>query len=338
MLVFSLFNLTGAPDMARVSGAVNIGIVNLDAGLTIPPINVADRAMAGMAQRLPFGRVQFDDEASARAAIAREEIAAILIFPEGFSKAVFSPDPVPFGLVTAGNLTRAESQISGQLPGMIEMALTGAVSSIRLALAKGQMSDATSPLALTVENTFVAKNAAAQVAPFVADFTTWLAAMVGAMLLFQATKLGAGGTIAAGIRTLVPVAATLIASFVLTITLAATSGISAGFMQMWLSVWIATLALSWLFGGAFSLMGMPVLIIALPLVFYQAAIGGTQMPVAGAADWLAKIGGWLGADQIGAVYRSLIIGGNNAMPWPSVLIAGSLGLAMIWAAAFVKAK
>ncbi|MFV2001653.1 MAG: YhgE/Pip domain-containing protein [Paracoccaceae bacterium] len=329
-LIFSLFNLTAPPDSQRIAQAVHIGVVNLDSGKKFPPVNAGRRITQRFADQMPFAIDEFESEIAARDALDAQKIAAFLVLDETFTADVFGEDPVAIRVVSAGNLTRAESQIAGQLPTMLQTGIAAAVTSLRLALARGQLPTGELPVELSVETINEIRNPAAGMAPFVASFAMWLAAMVGALLLFVATSQLPGRFDRAMIRSAIPIVTTGLSSLVLAIILATTSGLDAGFMAFWLTSWIISLALGWLFCGAFSLLGLVALIFALPVVFYQASVGGTQMPLAAAPGWLQSIGDVIPFDHLGAVLRSLIIGGQSDPLWGLVAITGGLGLLLIW--------
>ncbi|WP_127105761.1 YhgE/Pip domain-containing protein [Pararhodobacter zhoushanensis] len=126
-LIFSLFNLSAAPDPAALASHITIATVNHDAGLPFPPINVAERMISGLSQRLPMPLQTYGSDAEARAALEGEDVQAVLIFPQEFSLSVSGSDPVPLTLITSGSLTMAVSQLTGALPGMVESGVAAAV-------------------------------------------------------------------------------------------------------------------------------------------------------------------------------------------------------------------
>ncbi|MCB1391199.1 MAG: hypothetical protein KDK12_18955 [Rhodobacteraceae bacterium] len=325
-LIFSLFNLSAAPDPATLASNVTIATVNHDAGLPFPPINVASRMIQGLGERLPMHLLAFDTDAEARAALDSETVQAILIFPENFSSSVAGSDAVPLTLVTSGSLTMGESQLTGALPAMVESGVSAAVQSIRLAMARGQMPDMTPSVALTAESLRPPVNAAARMAPFVAGFATALAALVGGIIGWVGTR-GLGGVRGAALRTLFPLVALPIAAVVLAGLVAGFAGGS--FLGLWLAVAGLGIALGWLFAGALALFGPLALLVAVPLVFWQAALGGAQMPISAAPEWLHWLSP-LGMDAIGGHFRALILGADHPFPWTLAAGAAVLGLAMIW--------
>lgn len=338
VLVFSLFNLSAAPDPARIAGAIEIGFVKLDTGMTFPPIKVSDRLQQGLSGQLPFSIREFEDEATARTALEAQEIAAFVLFPPEFSSQVFGDEPVDFKVVGAGNLTVAESRLAEQMPMMLQSGIAAAVSSLRLALAKGQMPTGQLPVNMSAEMVHPTANAAAAMAPFAASYTIWLSSMVGAVLLYLASRAVEAGQGRALLRTVFPVAATGAASLCLTFVVASTAGIDVGFLQFWLLVWALGLALAWFLGGLIAVFGLPVLVLVVPLVFYQAVLGGTQMPAAAAPQWLGWVSALAPFDDIGAMMRSLIIGGTVAPNWAWLGLIGVAGMAMIWAGTMIWAR
>ena len=325
-LIFSLFTLTAAPDPATLASGVTIATVNHDAGLPFPPINMASRLIDGLDARLPMHLRAFDSDEAARAALDAETVQAVLIFPEDFSRAVAGTEAVPLTLITSGSLTMAEAQLTGALPGMVESGVSAAVQSIRLAMARGQMPDMTPPVALTAEALNPPTTAAARVAPFVAGFATALAALVGGILGWVGTR-GLGGVRGAALRTLFPVIALPVAALVLAGLVAGFAG--GAFGALWLAIALLGVAFGWFFAGALALFGPLALLVLVPLAFWQPAIGGGQMPLSAAPEWLH----WLAPlhlDAIGGYLRALILGAGHDFPWSLALGAAALGLAMIW--------
>lgn len=324
-LIFSLFNLSAPPDPARIAPLVNVATVNLDTGLPFPPINIADRLIGGLATRLPTGLRSFDTEAAARAALQAEEVAAILVFPADFSRAVAGSDPVPVSVITSGSVTMVESQMAGALPAMVETGIATAVQTFRLAMAQGRLPDMTSPVAVSAEVIHPVTNAATRAAPFVAGFVLGLIALVGALVGSLGTR-GLAPRRAALLQAGLPVVAMPVAAAVLTALVYGFAGGDA--LALWLAVSGLALAFAWLFSGALAVLGPVALLAIVPLVFWQGVLGGTQMPAAGAPDWLH----WLlplGMDRIGGYLRSILLGGDNAFPVALALGAAGLGLALI---------
>ncbi len=330
MLIFSFFNLSAAPDPDRIAGSITIGVVNHDTGMTFPPIKISSRIMAGMAENLPFGVRNFATDAAARAALETGDISAAIIFPADFSKFTASGDPIEITILNSQHLSLMETSIAGQLPMLLQSALSAAVATVRLSLEKGQLPSGGFPVTANVETLYTANNGAALAAPFVVSFASWLAAMVGAMLIFLATKDSHNGKARAIIRSLPPIISALIASVVLATLVCWTSGNWAIFIKLWASAWIILLSLSWLLAGLFAVFNMLAMLIILPMVFFQTAIGGAQAPVKAAPDWLRGIGEMIPFDVVSQTYRTIIIGGNAPFPWLILLATAGIGLTLIW--------
>ena len=329
MLVFSVFTLTAPMDPARLAPAITLGIVNQDEGLTMPPIRISERMLSGLSGQLPFQTRAFDTTEAAQAALAAGEVSVVVGFPPDFSKRAFAGQQASVDIVTAPQVTVAEAQIAGQLERLLPAAMSAGVASMKLAMASGQMPTGEMPVVANVTRLGADEPAAAGQAPFVMLYTTWLAAFVGAMMMTLATRARPDRGTVAVTRTLLPIAITGVASLALSLIVGATVG-WAVLIPTWLAVWPTTLALTWFFVGLLSVLGLWMVAVILPLVFYQSAIGGVMMPAAAAPDWLGAITGWAGLDQVGAAYRGVVHG--MALPYPVTLIAifAVVGLCLIW--------
>jgi len=337
MLIFSLFNLTAPADPKRTAAAFNLGVVNQDEGLTFPPMKLASLAMEGIAGSMPFTVTVLDDPEIARAALESGDVATVILFPADFSKLAVSDKNFSIEIWNTQHLTVAETQMASQLPMMIQMALSSGVSNLRLAISKGQMPSLDLTVTANVETLHRAENTATLPAPFVMTFTSWLAAMVGTILLFLATSQMASLN-RAYVRTLVPVMTMGLASFVLALVVVSTTLQWAQFIGIWLNVWIVSLCLVWLFMGIFELVGLWSLIVILPTVFYQSVLGGSMAPVAAAPDWLREIGEVIPFDSIGAAYRGVMYEASGGLPFIWLLSAALIGIILIWSSAIVKGR
>ena len=337
MLIFSLFNLTAPTDPVRTASAFNLGVVNQDEGLTFPPMKLASIAMEGIAGNMPFTVTVLDDPEIARAALESGDVATVILFPTDFSKLAVSDKNFSIEIWNTQHLTVAETQMASQLPMMIQMALSSGVSNLRLAMSKGQMPSLDLTVTANVETLHRAENTATLPAPFVMTFTSWLAAMVGTILLFLATSQMASLN-RAYVRTLAPVMTMGLASFVLALVVVSTTLQWAQFIGIWLNVWIVSLCLVWLFMGIFELVGLWSLIVILPTVFYQSVLGGSMAPVAAAPDWLREIGEVIPFDSIGAAYRGVMYDAGEGLPFTWLLSAALIGIILIWGSAIIRSR
>ena len=342
MLIFSLFNLTAPVDPIRTASAFNLGVVNQDEGLTFPPMKLATLAMEGIAGSMPFNVTVLDDPEIARAALESGDVATVILFPADFSKLAVSDKNFSIEIWNTQHLTVAETQMASQLPMMIQMALSSGVSNLRLAISKGQMPSLDLAVTANVETIHRAENTATLPAPFVMTFTSWLAAMVGAILLFLATSARFAPSLAsknrAYVRTLVPVMTMGLASFVLALVVVSTTLQWALFIGIWLNVWIVSLCLVWLFMGIFEVAGLWSLIVILPTVFYQSVLGGSMAPVAAAPDWLREIGEVIPFDSIGAAYRGVMYDAGEGLPFTWLLSAALIGIILILGSAIIRSR
>ena len=337
MLIFSLFNLTAPADPVRTAAAFNLGVVNQDEGLTFPPMKLASIAMEGIAGSMPFTVTVLDDPEIARSALESGDVATVILFPADFSKLAVGDKNFSIEIWNTQHLTVAETQMASQLPMMIQMALSSGVANLRLAMSKGQMPSLNLTVTADVKTLHSAENTATLPAPFVMTFTSWLAAMVGTILLFLATSQMASLN-RAYVRTLVPVMTMGLASFVLALVVVSTTLQWAQFIGIWLNVWIVSLCLVWLFMGIFELVGLWSLFVILPTVFYQSVLGGSMAPVAAAPDWLREIGEIIPFDSIGAAYRGVIYDAGGGLPFIWLLSAALIGIILIWGSAIIRGR
>ena len=337
MLIFSLFNLTAPADPERTAAAFNLGVVNQDEGLTFPPMKLASLAMEGIAGSMPFTVTALDDPEIARAALESGDVATVILFPADFSKLAVGDKNFSIEIWNTQHLTVAETQMASQLPMMIQMALSAGVANLRLAMSKSQMPSLDLTVTATVATLHRAENTAILPAPFVMTFTSWLAAMVGTILLFLATSQMASMN-RAYIRTLVPIVTMGLASIVLALVVVSTTSQWGLFIGIWLNVWLVSLCLVWLFMGIFELTGLWSLLVILPTVFYQSVLGGSMAPVAAAPDWLREIGEVIPFDSIGAAYRGVMYDAGGGLPFIWLLSAALIGIILIWGSAIVKGR
>lgn len=338
MLIFSLFNLTAPPNPERAMASFNLGVVNHDKGLIFPPIKFANRVLGGLGDTLPFSVTEFHERDGARAALEAGEVAAVILFQPEFSKMAVSEENFETEIWNGQHLTVAETQASAQLPMMIQMAMSAGVANLRLALAKGRIPSGGFPVTAKVETLHPVSTTTKLVVPFVMTFTNWLAAFVGAMLLFLATGSLKEGFDRARLRSAVPVVSTGIASLVLALVIGATTWDWALLLPVWLNVWFVTLCLNWFMSGLFAVFGLVSILIILPAAFYQTALGGAMAPVAAAPEWLASIGEVIPFYLIGAAYRGVVLGGSNGLPLVWLGASALVGLVLIWAAAALRGR
>ena len=261
----------------------------------------------------------------------------MILFPEDFSKLAVGDKNFSIEIWNTQHLTVAETQMASQLPIMIQMALSSGVANLRLAMSKGQMPSLDLTVTADVETIHKAESMATLPAPFVMTFTSWLAAMVGTILLFLATNKMASMN-RAYIRTLIPVITMGLASFVLALVVILTTSQWGLFIDIWLSVWIVSICLVWLFMGIFEVAGLWSLLVILPAVFYQSVLGGSMAPVAAAPNWLREIGEIIPFDSIGAAYRGIMYDAGGGLPFIWLLSAALIGIILIWGSAIVKGR
>ena len=341
MIVFSLFNLTAPPDQSRLPSAINVAIVDLDEGAAGIPVPLSQQLLAGLRSGLPVGVAPYVDEATARQALDDGEVTAVLVFPAGFSAAVMAGGSVDVRFIAGQHLSVAETQFSSSLAGQIGASLSAAIAGIRLANATGGAPPAAGaggpPPAganVDVELLYVAAKPAALSAPFVMTFATWIAAFVGALMGFLATRRVKGPNTVAPVsmvRSLLPIIVSAVASICLAVVVVWTTDNWGSLVSIWLFIWLALASTTLLVAGLFAVLGFFAIIVALPVVFYQSALSGTQIPVAAAPEWLSGIAENLPFSDLGAGYRSLVIGGpEGTLPLLLLFAVAAIGLALIW--------
>jgi len=336
MLIFSFFTLTAAPDPVRAAKSFNLGIVNQDTGIIFPPINFASKVLEGVGQNLPFTITEIETPEDAHIALEEGRIAAAILFPQDFTKNAMGEENFEIEVLNAQHLTVSETQVAAQLPTMIQMAMSAGVANLRLAFAKGKLPTDGFPVTTKVTTLHKAENTAMMVAPVVMTNVAWLAAFVGAILLFFASKDFGSPKQRAVLRTILPIGSIGVASLVLSLVIAATSAQWASIFAVWLTMWVAALCLTWLFGGIFALLGPFAAVLVLPFVFYQGAIGGALSPLGAAPTWLQSVGNTVPFDEIGAAFRGVIHGAAFDLPLLWLAAAAIIGLTLIWTKALIQ--
>ncbi len=86
MLVFSVFTLTAPMSPERLAPTITLGIVNQDEGLTMPPIKISERLLAGLSGQMPFQTRAFETPEAAEAALAAGAVSVVVGFPAEFSR------------------------------------------------------------------------------------------------------------------------------------------------------------------------------------------------------------------------------------------------------------
>ena len=335
MLIFSIFNPTAPSDPARILSSFELGIVNEDLGPSLPLIST--QAIKGISKSLPFRVTLLKNSETARDALLKGQVSSVITFPENFSQLALSHKNLSIGVLNSQHLTMSETQIASQLPSMLQMALSTFVSNLRASKLNNQGSNVGMMVTTNVETMFKAKSLASLPAPFVMSFTTWMASMVGAILLFLGTRQMAFLN-RAYVRTIVPVMTMGFASFALATVVTLTTLQWEVFLMTWLSVWLVCVCLTWLFLGVFEIIGLSALLIILPLVQYQSALSGSVAPVSAAPDWLERIGTAVPFDAIGAAYRAIIFGSDASLPYIWLLSAALMGIVLSWGSAIFKGR
>ena len=335
MLVFSIFNLTAPSDPARISSSLELGIVNNDIGPSFPLIST--QAIKGISKNLPFRVALLKDSDSAREALLQGKVSAVVTFPENFSLLALTNKNLSIDILNSQHLTISETQMARQLPSMIQMAISTFVSNLRVSKLNNQATNSSMLVSTNTETMFTAKSLASLPAPFVMSMTTWMASMVGAILLFLGSRQ-MNFLSRAYIRTTVPIMVMGFSSFVLAIVITLTTLQWEVFLMSWLSVWFVSVCLTWLFLGVFEIIGLLALLIILPMVQYQSVLSGSIAPVSAAPEWLELIGTAVPFDTIGAAYRAIIFGLDANLPYTWLLGSALIGMTLSWGSAIFKGR
>ncbi len=335
MLIFSIFTLTAPSDPVRIASSFKIGIVNKDIGPSLPLVST--QAIKTISKALPYRVTLFKDTDTAREALTNGNVATVITFPENFTRLAFSNKSLAIDILNSQHLTIAETQMANQIPSIIQMALSNFISSLRLSKTSNQKPSTGMLVMTNVEKLFIAKSLASISAPFVMSFTTWMASMVGSILLFLGTRQMPLHR-RAYVRTIVPIMVMGFASFCLTTVIILTTLQWEIFLIAWLSVWLVCLCLTWLFLGVFEIIGLSALIIILPIVQYQSVLSGSMMPISAAPDWLERIGTAIPFDSLGEAYRAIIFDSGGSLPFAWLLGAASVGIILSWGSAIFKGR
>ncbi|MDG2339949.1 MAG: hypothetical protein P8L32_01965 [Paracoccaceae bacterium] len=334
MIIFSVFSLTAPNDPSRILSAFELGIVNDDKAPPFPPIVVSERLLEGVTTNLPLNLVELATREQAEQMVEQGKIGAALIFGEDFSANAINGEQVSFEILSSQHLTIAEVQVVGQLKAVLPAAMSAGVAGIQLAMSKGQMPTGEMPVSAKINDLVVASAPASISAPFVMLYTTWLAGLVGAILLFMATKSSLVGKEKAIVSTLLPIATTGLSTFMLSMVIGATVAWDLVF-EIWPFIWVSALALTWLFYGLISVFSLASLVLWLPVVFYQSAIGGVMTPRSAAPAWMDFMPSWIEFEALGAAYRGLIHGVDMGYPTAMMGIFAAIGLILIWSKALI---
>ena len=335
--IFSFFSLSAAPDPERIAHSVTLGIVNLDAGAPGLPIKIGEQLVAGLSANAPFGTAAFTAEADGRAALEAGDVTALLVLPETFTASVAAKGPVPIKIVATQHLSGAETQFGAVLPTQLQFAINTALGQIAQ-----RMGGTPSPVvAAETEVLHTSPNAPASLAPFVVTSAMWLAGLVGGLMVLLASRGAADAATApafATVRSIQPLVVTLLSSLVLALVVSGATGLWGSFVALWLVLWVLAYAIAILALGLFALFDFWALVVILPLVFYQGAINGAQLPVAAGPDWLRWLSEALPFDAPVMAVRSLLIGGPDGGWLTAALLSAATGLVLVWAGTLLWAR
>jgi YhgE/Pip-like protein len=346
VLVFAFFNLTGAVDPTEAMRKVTVAVVNQDDGLPSPTgtMRLSEQMVTNLTRQLPFTITALPDPAAARAALDRGEIAAALVLPPDFSRSVAGNTPVRATVLNSDHLSTIETQVSRTLPGQLQGALSLMVMGARaemaqraggLALVANVQTPAAAPMPpvmIGVDTLHTAADATTLAAPFVLGFSAWLAALIGSILLFVATRPLVRGNPreVAVLRAVLPIGSALLAGGMAALIVASVTGEWGSFLELWGYRWVVGVAAMAIITALFALFGFAALLVAVPLVFYQGVASGLMAPVAATPSWLAWINDVLPLPQMATGLRTILIGGpEGSVPWLSTSVTALVAMTLI---------
>ena len=352
-LIFGFSNLSSVVEPGDALAAVAIGVVNLDEGAPGPgdaPTMLGERALAGLGAGMPVSLRALPDQESALRALDDGDIAPAVVLPADFSRAVLGGETPTVRVWTTDHLSVTETQFGRTLPGQLGAGLGAVVTAARAAAAAGPppgpAPDAAGPPAppvlVSAETLHAASSATTLQAPFVIGFASWLAGLVGAILLFQgsqpALNRSSAGVVAAA-RAAAPVAAALLSGLVIVLVVGVATGAWDGFWALWGFRALVGAAAMAVVTALFAVLGWFALVVAVPLVFYQGLASGLLVPVAAAPEWVTWINAVLPLPEMAVGSRTLLIGGpEGSVPWVSVAVVWVVAALVSWAATLLLGR
>lgn len=324
MFIFSFFNLVAVPDPSRVISNAKYGIV-----VESQDANVAgvDRLLEAVKSAFPFSSINYADRNAAANALATGEVLANLVLPSNFGAQLSLAQTAEIEIKSVSHLTLIENQLSAQISSGLQAAIGGAVLAQQLAAITGEPPRPLIDAAL--KNTVAPVNPTAMAAPGIAVFVIWLAAFVGSLLIFLTVRGEGSGKAVTIFRIAVPLVVTGLASFALAAVISLLIGEGSLFLKLWSLVWLTLLGLSWLFSGLFAWLGPVAVVIIMPVVFLQNALGGAFAPIGSMPDWLQSISQFLPFHVVGESLRATIILGDLQLPLQPALTAMAIGVFLI---------
>lgn len=324
MLIFSFFNLIAVADPS-------LAVSNAKYGLVVEEQNSnggeVERIITILKNAFPFASADYADKSSAADALATGEILASLILPAEFGAQLKSPQPATIEINNVTHLTLVENQLSTQIANGLQAAMGGAVLTQRLVTATG--APPARPIVATTTSSTASMNPIAKAAPGIATFVIWLSAFVGSVLIFLTVRGEGANKSVMALRLIAPLAVSGISSLVLAAVISLLLGDGALLIKLWGLVWLTVLGLAWLFTGLFAWLGPLAIVIILPFVFLQTALGGAMAPLNSIPDWLQWIAGLAPFQIVGETLRATILTNDLQLPWQPALISMAVGLVLI---------
>ena len=353
-LVFSFFNLTSAVNQQESMGALRVAAVNLDEGISSSAgttLRIGEQVIAGLSAALPFKLDSVADEATARKALDDGEIAAALILPPDFSRAVAGGGTAAVTVLYSDHRSVLEARFGQSLSAQVQAGLSVAVMVARIQLAAPQEAarppaanagPTPPPVIVSAEALHPAKDPLLLQVPFVLAFAGWLGALVGSILLFLGTRsvLSAETVrVVSAARIAIPLIAALGTALMAALLTTSLTGTWGEFLELWGFRWLASAAATSMIMALFAWFGFFALLLAVPLVFYQGAVSGLLVPARTAPDWIGWLDDLLPLSEMAQGMRTILIGGpEGSVPWLSVALMLVLSLALIWLGTMVWAR
>lgn len=324
VLIFSFFNLISVADPSTAVSNAKFGLVVEEQEANA---KMVEQLVDVLKKTVPFASIDYAGSKAAAAALDKGEILAKLTLSTKFGQQLESTKSTVIEVEKATHLTLMENQLSSQIASTLQAAMIAAILSHRLAAATGE--PPTPAVTMMIKGSKSSINPVAIIAPSITTFVIWLSAFVGSVLIFVTTRNEGAGKPVTLFRLFAPLIVSGISALVLATVISTMLSELSLLIKLWGLVWMLLLGLGWLFSGLFAWIGPLAVLIILPLVFLQSALGGTLAPMGAIPDWLQWLAGLAPFQTIGETLRSTILLNELQIPWMPALACMAIGLFLI---------